>query len=102
MIETKKFFGKNIVIYSKIDSHTSYVRYGFGEADNNFQRDYRYDDGGPRWWGFHIDGDWYNKGYDVNRLEYSQLTIGDNFVELDDNNVRYKIVHTLPSISLPI
>jgi len=107
MIETKKLFGKNIIIYSKIDSHTSYIRYGFGEADDNFQRNYRfykYDDGGPRWWGFRIDGDWYKEGYgyDVDRLEYSQLTIGNDFVELKDNNVRYRVNHELPSVKLPV
>ena len=105
MIRTKKLFGKNIIIYSKIDSHTSYIRYGFGESDGgDFCRCYSYDDGGPRWWGFGIDGDVYKEGYgyDVDKLEYSQLTVGDDFVELKDNNVRYRIDHELPSVNLPV
>jgi hypothetical protein len=105
MIRTKKLFGKNVIIYSKIDSHTSYIRYGFGESNGgDFCRCYSYDDGGPRWWGFNIDGDVYREGYgyDVDKLEYSQLTIGDDFVELKDNNVRYRIDHELPSVNLPV
>jgi hypothetical protein len=101
-IRTKKLFGKNVTIYSKIYSHSSYVRYKFGESDGVSRRVYVYDDGGSDWWGFRIDDTRYADGYYVGKLEYSQLTIGDDFVELKDNNVEYNLNHELSAVSLPV
>ncbi|AEF97203.1 DUF2341 domain-containing protein [Methanotorris igneus] len=77
-----------VIIETKVVSHTDYVRYWFGTIRLN----YRYDDGGPDWWGFYYPGGKIVKGYDVPHnglVGIVSATIAPNSFILKDPNVEY-------------